>query len=109
MTGVASRQHPSDEEYRNLYYDQKFDDPTAGGQGSYLKLLIRNIGSRHVTDALKNLSREEIERAMSAFAKLDPEASGFISLDNFLRIMETQFRRAVTATWPLRDRSVAVS
>eukprot|EP00966_Prymnesium_polylepis_P249216 5761663-Prymnesium_polylepis.1 len=25
-TGVASRQHPSDEHYRNLYYDQKFDD-----------------------------------------------------------------------------------
>ena len=95
MTGVASRQHPLDEEYRNLYYDQKFDDAAAGGQGSYLKLLIRNIGSRHVTDALKNLSREEIERATTAFSKLDPEGSGFISLDNFLRIMEAQFRRAV--------------
>ena len=62
-TSSASRQHPSDEHFRGMYYTHKFarvDDGGGGGGASasgtsYLSTLIGRVESRHVIDALKNV------------------------------------------------------
>ena len=80
-TGVSSRQHPSDEHYRALYYSSKFGGAAEGG---YLSTLISRISSRHITDSLKSLSRQDIERVADAFGKFDPERTGVITLSDFM-------------------------
>ena len=36
-------------------------------------LLVSTVSSRHISDAVKNISRDAVERGAVAFAKLDPE------------------------------------
>eukprot|EP00900_Chrysochromulina_parva_P017668 jgi/Chrpa1/25902/Chrysochromulina_OHIO_Genome00011899-RA len=122
-TSVASRQHPSDERFRHLYYQHKYggvagtgpagstggtgpagasgDEVSAEGQvsaegvadasGSYLSMLIGQVKSRHVADALKNLPRKELEGYASLFGRYDPNQSGRITLGSFLKQWQGHF------------------
>ena len=96
-TSVASRQHPSDEVYRNMYYAHKYGG--AGGTdtdgcGTYLAMLISRVESRHVVDALKNLPRRELSHAAETFSRFDPEQTGVITLERFM----DQWRKASKKT-----------
>jgi hypothetical protein len=79
-TGQSARQHPSDENFRNMYYAHKH-----GGseKGAYITKLISRVESRHIADHLRNMTGEEMATMATRFASYDPDETGVITYDSF--------------------------
>ena len=78
-SGVSARQHPSDDLFRHKYYSKKYDSED-------LSMLIGHVTSRHISDALKNLGRRELEELARAFRMYDTAAEGVITLEEFTQV-----------------------